>query len=94
MERPGKDISEDTGSREHCGESLSHESALQITEEDFTQCLGRKAHKYLPRFRKFSARGADRFAMTWHWPAFFVTFWWMLYRKLYLWALVALNQRG
>jgi hypothetical protein len=22
---------------------------------------------------------------TWHWPAFLATFWWFLYRKLYLW---------
>lgn len=34
--------------------------------------------------------GMDRFAATWHWPAFFVGFWWLLYRKMYLWALVCL----
>ena len=35
--------------------------------------------------------GVEGFALTWHWPAFLFGFWWMLYRKLYLWALVAMG---
>lgn len=34
--------------------------------------------------------GDERFRFTWHWPAFFVTFGWMMYRKLYGWAILAL----
>jgi hypothetical protein len=36
-----------------------------------------------------SVREIDNFKATWHWPAFFVPFWWMLYRKLYGWAILA-----
>ena len=35
-------------------------------------------------------KGEGGFAFTWHWPAFFFGFWWLLYRKLYVWALVEL----
>src|SRR5213080_1568462 len=42
---------------------------------------------YLQHFKKSSARGASRFALTWHWPAFLVDpFLWFLYRKIYLYA--------
>ena len=61
----------------------------QITEEDFTAFIGRNAHKYIPKFSKFNIGGVDNFSMTWHWPAFICNFWWLLYRKLYLWALIS-----
>jgi hypothetical protein len=51
--------------------------------------IGDNADKYLRKFRKFDADEADRFAWTWHWPAFLFGFWWLLYRKLYVWALIA-----
>lgn len=44
---------------------------------------------YLNEFKKFSAGGTSRFALTWHWPAFLVDpFLWFLYRKMYLYALI------
>jgi Predicted membrane protein len=44
---------------------------------------------YLNQFKKFSAGGTSRFALTWHWPAFLVDpFLWFLYRKMYLYALI------
>ena len=44
---------------------------------------------YLQQFKKFSAGGTSRFALTWHWPAFLVDpFLWFLYRKMYLYALI------
>ena len=60
-----------------------------LSEEDFAHFIGKKADKYLRKFKKFNVGGVDKFAVTWHWPAFFFGFLWMLYRKLYLWALVA-----
>ncbi len=30
--------------------------------------------------------------MGWHWPAFFFSFWWTLYRKMYVWAILVLFQ--
>jgi hypothetical protein len=61
---------------------------LTVTEDEFTAFIGGKAEKYLLKFRKFSVDGIDRFSATWHWPAFFFVFWWLLYRKMYLWAFV------
>jgi Tfp pilus assembly protein PilE len=67
----------------------SDQSKTEVTEEDFAHFIGKKADKYLPKFRKFSSDGVDKFSVTWHWPVFFFGFFWMLYRKLYLWALFA-----
>jgi zinc-ribbon domain len=48
--------------------------------------VGKNAEYYKAKFRKFDVRGVESFAPTWNWAAFFFTFWWMLYRKLYLWS--------
>lgn len=58
------------------------------SEGEFAAFIGGKAQKYLLKFRKFSVDGIDRFSATWHWPAFIVGFWWLLYRKMYLWAFI------
>ncbi len=60
-----------------------------VTEEDLRAFIGPRAEKYLAKFRLFQVNGIENFAFTWHWPAFFFGFWWMLYRKLYLWSLAA-----
>jgi len=57
----------------------------QVTEQDFADFIGANADKYLPKFNKFSTGGSS---ITWHWAACLATFWWMLYRKLYLWTLI------
>jgi Tfp pilus assembly protein PilE len=57
-----------------------------VKEEDIALFIGKNAEKYLGKFRKFTQNGEDSFAATWHWPAFFFSFWWTLYRKLYGWA--------
>lgn len=44
------------------------------------------AHYYLRHFAAFDAKG--KAGITWHWPAFFVTFYWLLYRKMWLQALL------
>lgn len=36
---------------------------------------------YLPRFAAFERAGKP--SLGWHWPAFFFTFWWLLYRKMW-----------
>src|SRR5690606_34432606 len=43
--------------------------------------IGPGAESYLPGFlaREQGLRGA----VSWHWPALFVTFFWMLHRKMY-----------
>jgi len=61
-----------------------HNQLQSQMKEEFIVFTGENAHKYLPKFEKFNIGGVDNFSITWHWPAFFVGFWWMLYRKLYL----------
>ncbi len=61
---------------------------VTVTEDEFASFIGEKSQKYLLKFRKFSVNDIDRFSATWHWPAFLVGFWWLLYRKMYLWAVV------
>ncbi len=59
-----------------------------VTDHEYRALIGPEEHKYLPRFKMFDAL-AGNFKATWNWPAFFFTFWWFLYRKLYLLAGVA-----
>jgi Tfp pilus assembly major pilin PilA len=40
-----------------------------------------KADYYLPLFQRFDQPGASR--VSWNWPAFFVTFFWLLYRRMF-----------
>ncbi len=56
-------------------------------EAELRAFVGDKAEYYLPRFARFFIGGVDNFSLGWHWPAFLAGFWWMLYRKMYLWAL-------
>ena len=78
-----------------CGARLGDNAAgpgatTAVTENDLTMFVGKNTDKYLGSFRKFAAGGEDSFAATWHWPAFFFSFWWLLYRKMYVWMLVFL----
>lgn len=41
---------------------------------------------YLSHFSRFDSNG--KVGASWHWPAFFVTFYWFLYRKMWLNALI------
>ena len=43
---------------------------------------------YKNAFSKFNVNGVDKMAWVWSWWAFFGTFWFLLYRKAYLPALV------
>lgn len=42
-----------------------------------------KSHYYLRRFMRFETEGS---MISWNWPAFFFTSWWLLYRKMWLMA--------
>lgn len=55
-------------------------------EEYYKAVLGPKnQYYYLDRFARFDAEGKT--GASWHWPAFFVTLYWLLYRKMWLAAL-------
>jgi hypothetical protein len=60
--------------------------ATDVTVEDYKLFIGENADTYLPKFALFNLGGSDNCKMTWHWPAFFVSFWWTIYRKLYIWT--------
>jgi len=68
-------------------DALSVES--DSIRDDLAAFIVKNRAKYLVKFDKFNHEGIDRFAVTWHWPAFLFNSWWFLYRKLYLWALIA-----
>ena len=62
----------------------SGEAGFGIPEEEFYKAvIGQKNQNYyLRRFARFDEAG--KAGVTWHWPAFFVTFYWLLYRKMWL----------
>lgn len=45
----------------------------------------KNAHYYEQVFAKFESGGGS---LSWNWPSFFVTWFWMLYRKMYMWWLL------
>lgn len=60
-----------------------------VTDELVRAFVGKNADVYLSKFRSFRIGPADSFQVTWNWSAFLFHFWWFLYRKMYLWSLVA-----
>jgi hypothetical protein len=55
-------------------------------EVRYRAAVGPRADYYVPRFLSFDRPGASK--ASWHWPAFFVSFPWMLYRRMWRTALV------
>ena len=56
-------------------------------EEFFKAVIGPSNQAYyLRHFSRFDSQG--KAGPSWHWPAFFVTFYWFLYRKMWLGALL------
>ena len=55
------------------------------TTAEYTSFVGKNPSYYLQKFNKFSFMPMS-FHASWHWPAFLASFWWFLYRKMYLWA--------
>jgi len=67
------------------GVSMPHAKADDPAsdEEYYKAVLGPKNQDYyLDRFSRFDDEG--KISPTWHWPAFLVTFYWLLYRKMWL----------
>lgn len=70
-------------------DGLITKAPLTPSAFDFMLFVGQKYDKYAKKFTKFSKNGKDSYALTWHWPAFFIPVYWFSYRKLYWWALFA-----
>jgi len=64
-------------------QARSSSRVAQSQEELYTLLIGQanQAH-YLRKFAQFDRDG--KASVGWHWPAFFVTFYWLLYRKSWL----------
>jgi Tfp pilus assembly protein PilE len=85
----GKEVSPGDRVCRHCGTRLVPGPGAGVSHEELAMFVGKNADKYLSKFDKFTKSGADSFTATWHWPAFFFTFWWTIYRKMYGWAVLA-----
>ncbi|MFA6901725.1 MAG: pilin [Gallionellaceae bacterium] len=60
---------------------------MENQQEFYKAILGPKNQDYyLRQFAKFDSAGQA--GASWHWPAFFVTFYWFLYRKMWMPALL------
>lgn len=59
---------------------------VNLTEQ-YKAVVGPKNQDYyLKRFARFDKNGEA--GISWHWPAFFITLYWLLYRKMWLYALI------
>jgi hypothetical protein len=92
----GKEIENNSIFCQSCGSKVGittsqnvQDHSNKITAGDYETFIGKNSDKYIKMFQKFSKHGIDNFKPTWHWPAFFFGPFWMLYRKLYLWAIGA-----
>ena len=62
------------------------DTAVAPTDDLMAAYVGPKnASYYAQRFAKIAAGGG---AASWHWPAFFITSFWVLYRKMWMWAAI------
>ena len=76
-------VQEPVGEQEYAAEQ-ENSSESEIDYEYYEAALGYKntAH-YMPVFKRFDSEGVSP---SWNWPAFFVSFYWLLYRKLWGYA--------
>ena len=94
----GKGITQLSKFCPRCGHSLENftnqsksdpPSQPRVAEDDFIAFIGNNAGYYTHEFKKFDSAGIDAFSLTWNWPAFWGGFGWLLYRKMYMWAIIA-----
>ncbi len=72
-----------------CGFRLAaNEGAVTYGEDEFFKAvIGPKNQDYyMRRFHDFKRNG--KAGISWHWQAFFITFYWLLYRKMWLNAFI------
>jgi Tfp pilus assembly major pilin PilA len=64
--------------------------SAQDAEALYRAAVGsKKADFYVPQFIRFDQAGASK--LSWNWPAFFVSFYWFLYRRMYgTWGIYSL----
>ncbi|MEI6208387.1 MAG: DUF2628 domain-containing protein [Desulfuromonadales bacterium] len=77
----------------HCGLMLNLDpyntiTIDSITADEIRAFVGTNAYYYIQNFAKFTIMGREKFCVTWNWSCFGFTFLWMLYRKMYLLAMI------
>ncbi len=63
----------------------SVEALIDPAPDDLALLIGPRREYYQSRYQQFEDTG-KRFFPSWHWPACLLSFVWLNYRKLYLWA--------
>ena len=80
---PGAELKRE---KSELGRDVLYRAVISGTEADaerkFVAAKSAKAERYVERFRRFDEAGGIR--PGWHWPAFFVTFPWLFFRRMYL----------
>ncbi len=71
------------------GAAADAPSPKSTFQDDLYAFIDRNQRRYMHKFARFREAGDD-FSMTWNWATFFLGAWWLLYRKLYLWALIVI----
>ena len=85
----------------HCGSMLNaaphctqpqpayqNHANVSISADEIRAFVGTNSEYYVQNFAKFTVAGTENFTMTWNWSTFFFTFFWMLYRKMYIQAAI------
>ncbi|MCI8601552.1 MAG: DUF2628 domain-containing protein [Oscillospiraceae bacterium] len=58
-----------------------------VSVHDLAIYVGDNTHYFLPKFKEFKN---SRRIVSWNWPAFFLDFYYLMYRKLWGWAIMML----
>lgn len=77
----------------YCGSMLNLDPARRmdtdsISSDEIRAFVGTNAHYYIQKFSKFTSSGTEKFCPTWNWSTCGFTFVWMLYRKMYIQAVI------
>lgn len=85
----------------HCGSILNHAPQngqpppvhqnhlnLAISADEIRAFVGTNAEYYVQNFAKFTVAGTENFTISWNWSTCCFTFFWMLYRKMYVQAAI------
>ena len=83
-----RQISDQAPQCPHCGfASQPAPATAPASEDEFLDAAIGPLNKSYYR-RAFDKFGSGQGSVTWNWPSFFVTIFWMLYRKMYAYALL------
>lgn len=59
-----------------------------LSSDEIRAFVGTNSEYYVQNFSKFTIAGTENFTMTWNWSTCCFTFFWMLYRKMYIQAAI------